>query len=190
MLVWGCFGCNKRPTSKRKRASFYNVNCICFVCFSDGLVLDNFLPKIRKSTSESRANQKKSHIAVEIYWRKNGETKGDTKATGPIGNENTKLLVVIVQKVIDPLNVIFETSFRKDEPGQDEQNLKQNSFLCYLVLWHHILHFNSLLFFRLFGRRSTSGMILSGRSIWSLGFAKTQVKFVFFRNCCQFFSDH
>ena len=53
-------------------------------------------------------------------------------------------------------------------------------FLCYLVLWHHILHFNSLLFFRLFGRRSTSGMILSGRSIWSLGFAKTQIKFVFF----------
>ena len=138
MLVWGCFGCNKRPTSKRKRASFYNVNCICFVCFSDGLVLDNFLPKIRKSTSESRANQKKSHIAVEIYWRKNGETKGDTKATGPIGNENTKLLVVIVQKVIDPLNVIFETSFRKDEPGQDEQNLKQNSYSdAQWMKWHN-----------------------------------------------------
>lgn len=81
MLVWGCFGCNKRPTSKRKRASFYNVNCICFVCFSDGLVLDNFLPKIRKSTSESRANQKKIAYCcwdlLKKEWRNKRRHKGD-----------------------------------------------------------------------------------------------------------------
>ena len=97
-----------------------------------------FCQKSGKAHPNQGRIRKKSHIAVEIYWRKNGETKGDTKATGTIGNENTKLLVVIVQKVIDPLNVIFETSFRKDEPGQDEQNLKQNSYSdAQWMKWHN-----------------------------------------------------